>query len=432
MRTRRRRSGLLAAATAGSLILTIAVGGPVAAVEYPTWDEVEAARQDQAAAARQVAGIQGMLVELEARVGTLARETQLKAELSAIAATDFEAALARSTRLAARSTTASETAAASAQRAGALVAQAARTGSGDLSVALLFSPDAGDLLAALGTMGRLTDQASRVYAQAITDRNAAAAAAAQASRAEAERVRLAQQAQQALDAAKAASAAAQRELGDAQVAAEQLYAQLATLKGTTADLERQYIAGLVGGGPSGPGASNPGPSNPAPGTPGGPGPVAPPVTPPVSPPIAPPVTPPVTPPVSPPSTPSAIQVAIDFAKAQLGKPWVWAGNGSNGGWDCSGLTKWSYGAAGVYIGIHGATSQYNYLRDQGLLVSVNDLRAGDLVFYADGGDPAGTKYHTALYLGGGQMIESPYDPLSVRIAPLRWFDLVPYAARPVR
>ena len=45
---------------------------------------------------------------------------------------------------------------------------------------------------------------------------------------------------------------------------------------------------------------------------------------------------------------AAAQVAVDTALAQLGDPYVWGGAGPNS-FDCSGLTQYAYGAAGVYL-----------------------------------------------------------------------------------
>jgi cell wall-associated NlpC family hydrolase len=39
---------------------------------------------------------------------------------------------------------------------------------------------------------------------------------------------------------------------------------------------------------------------------------------------------------------------VEFACAQLGKPYVWGGDGDPG-FDCSGLTKAAYAAAGITI-----------------------------------------------------------------------------------
>src|SRR5919107_660037 len=44
----------------------------------------------------------------------------------------------------------------------------------------------------------------------------------------------------------------------------------------------------------------------------------------------------------------AAQVAVDTALAQLGDPYVWAGSGPDV-FDCSGLTQFSYAAAGIRL-----------------------------------------------------------------------------------
>jgi cell wall-associated NlpC family hydrolase len=73
------------------------------------------------------------------------------------------------------------------------------------------------------------------------------------------------------------------------------------------------------------------------------------------------------------------------------------------------------------------------MRNNGRLVDIrsNAIQPGDLLFYAPNGDPTpGNNYHVAMAIGGGQMIEAPYEPLSVRIVAIRSFDLVPYVGRP--
>jgi cell wall-associated NlpC family hydrolase len=96
------------------------------------------------------------------------------------------------------------------------------------------------------------------------------------------------------------------------------------------------------------------------------------------------------------------QVAVDTAKAQLGKPYVYAGSGPNS-FDCSGLTQFAWAAAGVSIS-HNAEAQYLSLPH----VSQSDLQPGDLVFF---GSPI---HHVGMFVGGGTMIEAPYTGVNVR------------------
>jgi cell wall-associated NlpC family hydrolase len=99
--------------------------------------------------------------------------------------------------------------------------------------------------------------------------------------------------------------------------------------------------------------------------------------------------------------PSA-QVAVDTARAQLGKPYVYAGSGPDV-FDCSGLTMYAWAAAGVSLP-HNAEAQYVSLPH----VSQSELEPGDLVFY---GAPI---HHVGIYVGGGTMIEAPYTGVDVR------------------
>jgi cell wall-associated NlpC family hydrolase len=99
-------------------------------------------------------------------------------------------------------------------------------------------------------------------------------------------------------------------------------------------------------------------------------------------------------------------IAIRFAYAQLGKPYQWGGAGPSS-YDCSGLTMRSWGAAGVGLP-HSAAGQQAELPS----VSLSALEPGDLVFY---GDPA---FHTAIYIGGGQIIQAPHTGTVVQISSL--------------
>src|SRR5437870_26172 len=72
------------------------------------------------------------------------------------------------------------------------------------------------------------------------------------------------------------------------------------------------------------------------------------------------------------------EVAVDTALEQLGKPYVWAAAGADT-FDCSGLTQWAWGKAGVDL--------YHYTGSQavqGVRVMANQLLPGDLVLF--GGD----------------------------------------------
>ncbi|MDT0261368.1 C40 family peptidase [Jatrophihabitans lederbergiae] len=100
--------------------------------------------------------------------------------------------------------------------------------------------------------------------------------------------------------------------------------------------------------------------------------------------------------------------AIASARAELGKPYVWGASGPDS-FDCSGLTAWAWGHAGVNLP-HSAAAQ----QGMGSSVSRSELQPGDLVFF---GSPA---YHVALYIGGGLIIHAPTTGDVVKIASLSY------------
>ncbi|MER7110755.1 C40 family peptidase [Streptomyces sp. NPDC000229] len=96
--------------------------------------------------------------------------------------------------------------------------------------------------------------------------------------------------------------------------------------------------------------------------------------------------------------------AIEFATAQLGKPYVWGAEGP-GSYDCSGLTSQAWAAAGTGIP---RTSQEQWR----LLprIDVEDMRPGDLIIYhADAS-------HVGLYIGDGAIIHAPRPGRNVTVA----------------
>ncbi|MFE0760193.1 C40 family peptidase [Streptomyces smyrnaeus] len=113
--------------------------------------------------------------------------------------------------------------------------------------------------------------------------------------------------------------------------------------------------------------------------------------------------------------------ALAFARSQLGARYVWGGDGrQEGGFDCSGLTKAAYAAAGITLP-RTAEEQYRATRK---VPSGSPLRPGDLVFY---GRP-GNLHHVGLYAGEGRMIHAPKPGTTVRYEPYKYASHDFYAA----
>ncbi|SDK87028.1 NlpC/P60 family protein [Lentzea albidocapillata subsp. violacea] len=127
--------------------------------------------------------------------------------------------------------------------------------------------------------------------------------------------------------------------------------------------------------------------------------------------------------------PNAVSLAaITYACRQLGLPYVWGGNGpaaGHAGFDCSGLTKAAYAAAGVTLP---RTAQEQF--DKGPRVAAGQpLLPGDLVFY---GTP-GNIHHVGLYLGQDRMINAPTFGQPVQVDGYRYNgDDYAGATRPAR
>lgn len=421
MVARRRPWGAAAAAATIAIALTVA-GVPTTAVAappggVPTPQDIQNAKANEAAKQAEIAKIGGLLQQYQQVADVAARDAQKKGAAFTQAQIDLDAATQRVNDLTAQQKAAQKTADVSAQRAGAIIAQLARSGGGDVTLGLMAGSgkQTDQLLQRLGAMNRLSATAQGILDKAQFDKNAAASLAKQASLAKAKRAQLADAAKDAAAAAQSAAVAANDQVTAAEASQNTMYAQLADLKGTTADLERQVAqAAAVVTTPTVPsGGSGGGGGGSAPAS--GPPPVG--------------VDP--TPPA--PSS-GAVATAIAFATAQLGKPYPYSSGGLGPDvWDCSGLTDMAYNAAGIWIGGWGSNLQYRFLSNVGRLVDIRStpIQPGDLLFYADGGDPTpGNNYHVAMAIGGGKMIEAPYYPLSVRIVSIRTFDLVPYAGRP--
>ena len=379
---------------AGTLLLTPAYANP----DYPTAAEVAAAKRDVQEKEKLIERIEGILVTLEEEARALETIALQKNEEynQAIDAKNEMAAKVES--LQAKVDQSASEAEEARLQLGRIVAQMFRDRSAtDTTLELLFNPDNAENLLFQMSMEELIAQRTEAIYQAALDKQAQAEALAlelEQSRIEledieAEAEQLYQEAQDAADAVIAKVAQSERERAT-------MMEQLAELKDTAEEIERQRQEGLewerrqaaIRAAPTAPELYSVGEPDWA-----------------------------------------QVETAIAFASEQLGERYVLGGAGPNV-WDCSGITMKSYAAAGVYIGWHSATAQYNVLAGQKKLVPFQNAQRGDLIWWSTERAFSGDKYHVAIYLGDGMMLEAPNPARTVRIVPVRYGELWPYAGRP--
>lgn len=379
---------------AGTLLLTPAYANP----DYPTAAEVAAAKRDVQEKEKLIERIETILVTLEEEARALETIALQKNEEynQAIDAKNEMAAKVES--LQARVEQSATEAEEARLQLGRIVAQMFRDRSAtDTTLELLFNPDDAESLLFQMSMEEIIAQRTEAIYQATLDKQAQAEALAleleqsriELEEIEAEAEKLYQEAQDAADAVIAKVAESERERAT-------MMEQLAELKDTAEEIERQRQEGLewerrqaaIRAAPTAPELYSVGEPDWA-----------------------------------------QVETAIDFAREQLGERYVLGGAGPNV-WDCSGITMKSYAAAGVYIGWHSATAQYNVLAKQKKLIPFQNAQRGDLIWWSTESAFSGDKYHVAIYLGDGMMLESPNPARTVRVVPVRYGELWPYAGRP--
>jgi cell wall-associated NlpC family hydrolase len=117
--------------------------------------------------------------------------------------------------------------------------------------------------------------------------------------------------------------------------------------------------------------------------------------------------------ISAPPVSSVAGIAVNAAMGQLGVPYRFAAESPGVAFDCSGLTKYAWGQAGVYLP-HQSGAQYGSIPH----ITQDQIQPGDLIFYKS---PIG---HVAIYIGGGSMIHAPRSGDVVKIAAVNWAAVV--------
>jgi cell wall-associated NlpC family hydrolase len=393
------RFSLIASLAALAVGVTTAILAPAYAVpDYPTAAEVAAAKANVQEKQKMVERIEGILDTLEDEARALEKIALQKNEAHNQAIEQVNVMAGKVEGLQASVTEAGAEAEEAERQMAQIVARMYQMGtSGDPTLEIFFNPDsADDLLYRLGTQEMLAQRTDAIYQAALDKKSQAEQLANELAAAQAELEVRREEAKRLLDEAQAAASAVIAKVRESEIQRSEMMDQLATLKDTASDLERQRREGLeaerrqnlIKTAPTAPELYSVGEPD-----------------------------------------YGKVEIAIAFASEQLGERYVLGGAGPNV-WDCSGITMKSYAAAGVYIGWHSATAQYNVMASQKKLVPFQQVQRGDLIWWSTEKAFSGDKYHVAIYLGDGMMLEAPNPARTVRIVPVRYGELWPYAGRP--
>lgn len=252
-RNPRRRRFVSATGAVAALALLVTLVSPVGAaqaLDYPSWQDLQNAKSNTAAAAAQVSKIQELLVSLQSQVEQAQAEAAARGAALEEAQQKFDDAARRASELQAQADASKATADAATRQAGQLAAQLYRTGGTDLSVNLFLEGggnggEADALLSKLGNMSKLVERSTDIYDVAQAANNSAQALGDQAKIAQTERETLRIAAEAALKAAQEAADAAAAALAESQAKSLELDQQLAFMRDAEATTSAAYEAGVV-------------------------------------------------------------------------------------------------------------------------------------------------------------------------------------------
>ena len=389
---------LVIGALAFGLIATSAIVAPSWAVpSYPTAAEVAAAKKKVSTKKAMIKRLEAIIQDLTTKADAAERVAQVKGEVYSQAKDIYDQKAAQVASLQSQADAAMAQANQATTQLGQIASQMMRDGSGGTSLNLFLNANkASNLLYQLGAQEKLAQTSNTIYQRSIQKQKYAQSLADELQAAKLELEAKKKVAQSAYDEAQTAANTAQSLVDNNVKLNKTFYAQLAILQNTSAELERQRAEGLAAERRQQAGSAKM--DAPELYTVGD-------------------------------ANAGKVQIALDFMRAQLGERYVLGGMGPNV-WDCSGITKAGYAAAGIYIGTHSATNQFRTMAQARKLVPLNQMQVGDLLWYSQDSAFDGDKYHVVVYVGGGMMLEAPNPARTVRIVPIRWGEMFPYAGRP--
>ncbi|MDR9396416.1 MAG: peptidoglycan DD-metalloendopeptidase family protein [Pontimonas sp.] len=216
------------------------------AKEYPSWQDVLEAREDEEKTQEKIEELQGLIDELATEYQAAEEEAARLGQIFVEAQQDLDDAIYTQEQLQAEADAASDTAEESRMQAGQFVAELARAGGGDLQATIFVNADEADgLLRRLGYASKIAEQTDGIYAKALADQNTAQSLTDQAEVASEIREELQVEAEATFDAANDAALRAAEALDEQLEASATLEAQLAVLVEEREATEEDYQAGVI-------------------------------------------------------------------------------------------------------------------------------------------------------------------------------------------
>lgn len=393
------RRVIMATGMVVALVFSSTMIAPAFAVpSYPSQAEVDAAKRSVAAKKAMIARLDEIIAAQNREADRLSEIAQIKAETFNQAQNAVDEIASKVKSLQSQVDAATAAAKQAEEQLGQLAAQMYRNGAAGTTLNLFLNASkADDLLYQLGASDKIAQQSDTIYRKSIEKQKYAQSLTNELKVAKDQLASKAKIARDAFTEATNAANAVEQDLAASEARNKVFYEQLASLQRTSAALERARAQGLADERRQQEGSAD--------------------------------MSAPELYTVSDPDA-EKVSIAINFARAQLGEPYVLGGMGPRV-WDCSGITKASYAAAGIYIGTHSATNQFATMALAQKLIPLKDMQVGDLMWYTKvPGQFLGDKYHVVMFVGGGLMLEAPHPGATVRIVPIRWGEMMRYAGRP--
>lgn len=210
---------------------------------YPSWQDVQNAKQSEEGKAAEITRIGDLLGGLQSQAEVLGNAAVKSAADYAVADSALQAASSRVDVLTAQTARANSELGKYRREIGALAAQSYKTGGTNMGFFVALDAVQTNSIQGLNIVQIVSDKTAALVNKSTAAENASRALAEQEEAAKAERERLSDEAKAKLEAAQSAQQAMAQQIAEQQQHSQELTAQLASLKGTTAAVEDEYRQG---------------------------------------------------------------------------------------------------------------------------------------------------------------------------------------------